>query len=382
MKKKIIKRLLRYMKPYMKYLAVGFLLSALAVACALLAPVLIGRVIDQMVGPDQVNFSRVVKGIISLLAVSLIGFVLQWIVGIYTGKASFLAMRDLREEAFQKIMKAPFSYIDTQSHGDLVNRIVNDVDFISDGMLQGFTQLFSGIIMIIGTFVFMVILNGTIALLVVLLTPISILFAMFISKRTFGMAAEQTRTQGEISGYISEIISQQKVVKAFSYEQRAQKEFDQINQKLHYWGFRAQLYPAFTNPITRFINSVVYAAVGIAGAFVVIKGGMSIGQLSSFLSYANQYTKPFNEVSGIAAQLQTALSAGQRVFELLDAPEEAPQAANVSTIEQAQGNFVFDHVDFSYVPNKPFIQNLSLHVKKGQRIAIVGIMLLTSIPLL
>lgn len=372
MSKNTITRLLKYMKPYLKYLVFALVLSMLAVACTLMGPVFIGRAIDAMIGPEKVVFPQVLIIIIAFMVVSLIGFFLQWVVGICTGKASFYAMRDLREETFAKIVKAPFSYIDNQSHGDLVNRIVNDVDFISDGMVQGFTQLFTGIIMILGTLGFMVSLNITIALLVVFLTPISILFAMFISKRTFGMAAEQTKVQGEISGFISEIISQQKVVQAFSYESKAEEQFESINQKLKFWGFRAQLYPAFTNPITRFINGLVYATVGIAGAFVVLRGGMSVGQLSSFLSYANQYTKPFNEVSGIAAQLQTALSAAQRVFDLLDAPEEKEDEPKAPDIKQVEGRVSFEHVDFSYTPQKPFIKDLSLRVEKGKRVAIVG----------
>ena len=217
MKKNTLHRLLRYLKPYQKHLFAAFALAIGGVVCTLLGPVLVGRAIDQMIGPGKVAFNQVMKIIVSLLVVSAVGFVFQWIVGICTGKASFLAMQDLREDTFAKIMKAPFSYIDQHAHGDLVNRVINDVDFISDGMIQGFTQLFTGVVMILGTFGFMVALNGTIALIVVLLTPISILFAMFISKRTFGMAAEQTRIQGRISGFISEMISQQKVVKAFSY---------------------------------------------------------------------------------------------------------------------------------------------------------------------
>lgn len=372
MKKNTLTRLLKYMKPHIKYLVIALGLSLVAVGCTLLGPVFIGQAIDTMIGPEKVVFSRLIKIIAAFITVSLVGFLLQWLVGICTGKASFYAMRDLREEAFGKIVKAPFSYIDNQSHGDLVNRIVNDVDFISDGMIQGFTQLFSGVVMIVGTLGFMLSLNVTIALLVVVLTPISILFALFISKRTFGMAAEQTRIQGEMSGYVSEMISQQKVVQAFSHEEKSEEDFEKINQKLKHWGFRAQLYPAFTNPITRFINGLVYAAVGIGGAFVVLGGTMTIGQLSSFLSYANQYTKPFNEVSGIAAQLQTALSAANRVFELMDTPQEIPDAPGAQVIDHVEGEVAFNHVSFSYTPQKPFIQNLSLTVDKGNRVAIVG----------
>ncbi len=372
MSQNTVNRLLRYMRPYIKYLVMALVLSMGAVAATLMGPIFIGQAIDAMIGPGRVVFSQVVKIIVVLITVSILGFFLQWIVGICTGKASFYAMRDLREETFGKILQAPFSYIDNQSHGDLVNRIVNDVDFISDGMIQGFTQLFSGIVMIVGTLGFMLSINITIALLVVVLTPISVLFAVFVSKRTFGMATQQTKIQGEISGFISETLSQQKVVQAFSYEKQAEEQFNKMNQQLKYWGFRAQLYPAFTNPITRFINGLVYAAVGIVGAFVVLRGAMTIGQLSSFLSYANQYTKPFNEVSGIAAQLQTALSAAQRVFELLDAPQEEPDAPDAAIIDHVKGDVAFSKVNFSYTSQKPFIQNLSLQVQRGKRVAIVG----------
>ncbi len=372
MKKGTVKRLLSYMRPYGKYLIAAFVLSVGIVVSTLLGPVFIGKIIDQMIGTNQVVFKEVIRLLSIFIVLSMIGFALQWLVGILTGKASYLAMKDLREETFGKIMKAPFSYIDQKSHGDLVNRIVNDVDFISDGVVQGFTQLFTGIIMILGTLGFMISLNSTIALIVVALTPLSILFAVFISKRTFGMASEQTRVQGELSGYVSEMIAQQKVVQAFSYEKKAEEDFNKMNQKLKYWGFRAQLYPAFTNPITRFINGLVYAAVGVGGAFVALRGGMSIGQLSSFLSYANQYTKPFNEVSGIAAQLQTALSAAQRVFELLDAPQVEKDRSDAYVLQQVKGNIAFKNVDFSYNPKIAFIKNLNLDVEQGKRVAIVG----------
>lgn len=369
---RIVKRLFAYIGKYRVFLFLAMACALFSVTLTLLGPVLIGRGIDHLLGPGQVNFPAVATILLWLAVTILIGALMQWLMALCTSRVSYLTVRDLRRDVFHHIQRLPLSYIDTHAHGDLMNRIVNDVDLISEGLLQGFTQLFSGVVTIVGTLLFMLSINVPIALVVVALTPLSMVIAAFISKRSYRTFVQQTKVQGELSGYIEEMLGDQKTVKAFGYEDRAQEKFEQINRRLQHWGLRAQIYPAFTNPITRFVNGLVYAAVGIAGALAAVSGTLSVGQLSSFLTYANQYTKPFNEVTGILAQLQTALSSASRVFQVLDEAPELPDPAFPQVIERADGQVSIKDVSFRYTPEKPFIENLSLEAMPGQRIAIVG----------
>ena len=364
------KRLISFTRPYSGYLA-GALLSAVAsVSLTLLAPVLVGDAIDLILGPGKVDFSGVFHLLLWLAATVAGVAVFQWLMTLCTNTITYRTVRDLRNAVFQKLEDVPLSYIDAHSHGDLISRVANDIDQISDGLLQGFSQLFTGVITILGTLGFMLSIDVPIALVVVVLTPLSFFVASFIAKGTYNMFREQSATKGELSGYIDEMIGNQKVVKAFSFEGRAQEEFEEINQRLYKCGVKAQFYSALTNPCTRFVNGVVYAAVGIVGALSVISGRLTVGQLSCFLTYANQYTKPFNEISGVVTEFQSALACARRVFAVLDEPEEAEESPRV--LGQCEGNVELKDVDFSYSASKPLIDGLNLSAKPGQRIAIVG----------
>ncbi len=365
-----LKRLLSFTKPYRGYLA-GALFSAVAsVSLTLLAPVISGNAIDYIIGPGQVDFKNVFSLLIWLAATVAGVAVFQWLMTLCTNTVTYRTVRDLRKAVFEKLEDVPLSYIDSHPHGDLISRVANDIDQISDGLLQGFSQLFTGIITIVGTLGFMLYVDIPIALVVVVLTPLSFFVASFIAKGTYNMFREQSATKGELSGYIDEMIGNQKVVKAFSFEERAQEEFEEINQRLYKCGVKAQFYSALTNPCTRFVNSVVYAAVGIVGALSVISGRLTVGQLSCFLTYANQYTKPFNEISGVITEFQAALACARRVFAVLDEPEEAEESPKV--LEHCKGSVQLQDVSFSYSETKPLIENLNLHAQPGQRIAIVG----------
>ncbi len=365
-----LKRLLSFTKPYRGYLA-GALFSAVAsVSLTLLAPVISGNAIDYIIGPGQVDFKNVFSLLIWLAATVAGVAVFQWLMTLCTNTVTYRTVRDLRKAVFEKLEDVPLSYIDSHPHGDLISRVANDIDQISDGLLQGFSQLFTGIITIVGTLGFMLYVDIPIALVVVILTPLSFFVASFIAKGTYNMFREQSATKGELSGYIDEMIGNQKVVKAFSFEERAQEEFEEINQRLYKCGVKAQFYSALTNPCTRFVNSVVYAAVGIVGALSIISGRLTVGQLSCFLTYANQYTKPFNEISGVITEFQAALACARRVFAVLDEPEEAEESPKV--LEHCKGSVQLQDVSFSYSETKPLIENLNLHAQPGQRIAIVG----------
>ena len=365
-----LKRLISFTKPYRGYL-VGALLSAVAsVSLTLLAPVISGNAIDYIIGPGQVDFKNVFSLLIWLAATVAGVAVFQWLMTLCTNTVTYRTVRDLRKAVFDNLEDVPLSYIDAHSHGDLISRVANDIDQISDGLLQGFSQLFTGIITIVGTLGFMLYVDIPIALVVVVLTPLSFFVASFIAKGTYNMFREQSATKGELSGYIDEMIGNQKVVKAFSFEERAQEEFEEINQRLYECGVKAQFYSALTNPCTRFVNAVVYAAVGIVGALSVISGRLTVGQLSCFLTYANQYTKPFNEISGVVTEFQAALACARRVFTVLDEPEEVEESPRV--MEHCEGSVRLKDVFFSYSDTKPLIENLNLDAKPGQRIAIVG----------
>ena len=373
-----IKKLLKYAKPYLPAILLALVCSLVQIAATLAAPVVIGKTIDYIIGENNVNFGIILKNAGILGALIAVAIIFQYVSSLLINFASYRTIRDLRRFAFKKLNDVPLSFIDVSSQGDLMSRVGNDVDQISDGLIQGFSQLFSGIVTIVGTLAFMLSYNWLLAVVVVLLTPLSLFVAYFIAKGCHDMFAMQAKKRGELSGLVTEMLNNQKVVKLFGYEKTAEARFGAINKDLKKWGQNAAFYSAMTNPCTRFVNNVVYVIVCILGAFLVIKGngvlGMSaftVGGLSCCLSYANQYTKPFNEITGVVTELQTASAAATRVFDLLETPDQ-PSDKHLTELKSAEGNIEIDNVDFSYVKEVPLIQNFSLSVKKGQRIAIVG----------
>ena len=373
-----IKKLLKYAKPYLPAILLALVCSLIQIASTLAAPVVIGKTIDYIIGESNVNFGIILKNAGILGALIAVAIIFQYVSSLLINFASYRTIRDLRRFAFKKLNDVPLSFIDVSSQGDLMSRVGNDVDQISDGLIQGFSQLFSGIVTIVGTLAFMLSYNWLLAVVVVLLTPLSLFVAYFIAKGCHDMFAMQAKKRGELSGLVTEMLNNQKVVKLFGYEKTAEERFGAINKDLKKWGQNAAFYSAMTNPCTRFVNNVVYVIVCILGAFLVIKGngvlGMSaftVGGLSCCLSYANQYTKPFNEITGVVTELQTASAAATRVFDLLETPDQ-PSDKHLPELKSAEGNIEIDNVDFSYVKEVPLIQNFSLSVKKGQRIAIVG----------
>lgn len=368
----LLKRILRYARPYRVHLLLAFISALISVLVSLFIPVLIGRAVDTIVGKNQVDFHKMAKILLVMVVAIAISAIFQWIMTYCTNKITFSSVRDLRMAAFERITKVPLRYIDGTSHGNIMNTMINDIDQISDGLLQGFAQLFTGVITIAGTLVIMLVINFKIALLVILLTPLSMFVASFISKHTYMKFKEQSNLRGEIGGYIEEMIGNQKVVAAFHYEDRAKKQFEEINQRLYDCGVMAQFYSSMTNPCTRFVNGLVYAFVGIIGALSVIKGAFSVGQLTSFLSYANQYTKPFNEISGVIAELQSAFASAKRVFALLDQEEEMEIKQGKTANEGQEYTLSVNKVGFSYNEQTELIKDFNLLVKPGERIAIVG----------
>lgn len=369
----VLKRILQFAKQYRKHLIFAFISAFISVIVSLLVPVLIGRAIDVIIGKGNVDFNRLVSILITIAIAIVISAVFQWTMTYCTNKITFLSVRDLRMAAFDKLIQVPLKYIDGKSHGNIMNTMINDIDQISDGLLQGFAQLFTGVMTIVGTLVIMLLVNYKIALIVIIMTPFSMVVASFISKHTYNKFKEQSSIRGEISGYIEEIIGNQKVVTAFCYEDRAQEKFEEMNQKLYDCGVMAQFYSSLTNPCTRFVNGLVYAVVAIVGALSVINGAFSVGQLSSFLTYANQYTKPFNEISGVIAELQSAFASARRVFTLLDQEIEIdPVKPEDYTNKATVGKVDLKKVSFSYNKEVSLIEDWSLSVKPGQRIAIVG----------
>lgn len=373
-----IKKLLKYAKPYLPAILLALVCSLIQIAATLAAPVVIGKTIDYIIGENNVNFEIILKNAGILGALIAVAIIFQYLSSLLINFASYRTIRDLRRFAFKKLNDVPLSFIDMSSQGDLMSRVGNDVDQISDGLIQGFSQLFSGIVTIVGTLAFMLSYNWLLAVVVVLLTPLSLFVAYFIAKGCHDMFAMQAKKRGELSGLVTEMLNNQKVVKLFGYEKTAEERFGVINKDLKKWGQNAAFYSAMTNPCTRFVNNVVYVIVCILGAFLVIKGngvlGMSaftVGGLSCCLTYANQYTKPFNEITGVVTELQTAAAAATRVFDLLETPDQ-PSDKHLPELKGAEGNIEIDNVSFSYVKEVPLIQNFSLSVKKGQRIAIVG----------
>ena len=369
-----LKKVLHYMKHYIPLLVLSVILATVSVALTLYFPILTGRAIDLILAKGRVDFDGIIALAKQGVIVIAITAAAQWIMNMCNNRMTYNIVRDIRKDAFDKIEKLPFSYIDSHSHGDMVSRIIADVDTFADGLLMGFTQLFTGLATIIGTLLFMISINIKITLVVVILTPISLFVASFIAKKTYSMFQLQSKTRGEQTALIEEMIGNQKVVQAFNHEDEALEEFDEINNRLQKYSLRATFFSSLVNPSTRFVNSLVYAAVGITGALaVILKGGaFTVGNLSCFLSYANQYTKPFNEISGVVTELQNALACAARIFELIEEPAEVADDADAYVLKEADGTVDIEDVYFSYVPDQHLIEDFNLHVKPGQRIAIVG----------
>ena len=367
-----LRRVLGCIRPYAWLVALSLLLAALTVALTLYFPILTGDAIDRILAPGRVDFEGVANLAVRMAIIVGITALAQWLLSLCNNRIAYETVRSLRNAAFAHIQHLPLSYLDAHSHGELVSRVIADADQFSEGLLMGFTQLFTGVITILGTLGFMFSLNWRIALVVVVVTPVSLFVAAFIAKRTYAMFKLQSETRGEQTALIEEMVGNQKVVQAFGRERAVLNRFDEINDRLSKASLRAIFFSSITNPSTRFVNGLVYAAVGVAGAFSAIAGGISVGGLSCFLSYANQYTKPFNEISGVVTELQNALACAARVFELIDTPREEPDAPDAQTLQDVWGDVSLENVRFSYDPARPLIENLSLAAKSGQRIAIVG----------
>ena len=372
MKRKTLLRILRFARPHMAYIVLSLVMAVASVSMTLYAPVLIGDAVDQIIGPGNVDFAGVLAILVRLIWVVAAGAVATWLMGLCTNRAAYSTAREIRKSAFETLENVPLSYIDGRRHGDVISRVVTDVDQISDGLLIGFTQLFSGAVTIVGTLIFMFGLNVRITLIVILVTPISLLVANFVARRTFSMFKAQSETRGEMTSLVEETVGGQNVVKVFSREETCEARFDEINERLRVCGIRALFFSSITNPCTRFVNSIVYACVGVFGAIAAISGSLSVGMLTCFLTYANQYTKPFNEIAGVAAELQSAIASAARVFELIDAPWQEPDAPDAQPLARADGSVEIRDVAFSYRQDVPLIENLNLAAQPGQRIAIVG----------
>lgn len=370
--KETFKKVLRYIRKYWIYLAASIVMATVTVALTLYFPILTGKVIDRIIGPKQVDFP-VIFGILRQMALVVAFTALaQWIMNVCNNRMTYRIVQDIRNEAFRKIEILPLKYIDGHSYGEVVSRVIADVDQFADGLLMGFTQFFTGVITILGTLGFMLSVNVTVTGVVVVVTPLSFFVAGFIAKRTFTMFKLQSETRGEQTALIEEMVGNQKVVQAFSHEEEALAQFDEINEKLGDCSLRAIFYSSLTNPSTRFVNNLVYAGVAVIGALYAIRGGISVGQLSCFLSYANQYTKPFNEISGVVTELQNALACAARIFELIEETPQTPEAENAVVLQNVKGKVELSHVDFSYAPEQKLITDFNLAVKPGQRVAIVG----------
>lgn len=370
--KKTINRVLKLIRPY-TYLVVSILvLAAVTVAATLYSPILIGKGVDCMIEKGLVSFPDLKLVLLQLAVVTAISAISQWVMSLLTNKMTYKIVDDIRRRGFAHMEILPLRYMDAHQPGDAISRISTDVDQFSDGLLMGFTQLFSGVMTILGTLGFMISIDGRITLIVVLITPLSFFVANFIAKRTFTMFRLQSETRAEMTSLVEEMVGNQKVVKAFAYEKEAEEQFDDINQRLQSCSLKATFFSSITNPSTRFVNGLVYTGVGIFGAFSAIKGRITVGQLSSFLNYANQYTKPFNEISGVVTELQNALACAGRIFHFLDEEPVPENAADAKTLDQVEGRVRFEDVSFSYTSEVPLIEHMNLEVKPGQRVAIVG----------
>jgi ATP-binding cassette subfamily B protein len=372
MNKKTYGRILKYLKPYMPLIVLSLIAAAATTLLSLYVPILAGRAIDHIIGPGQVGFSKISDILLQMLIVILLAAVFQWIMNVINNKITYKVVKDIRKKAFDHIQSLPLSYLDSRQYGEFVSRIVGDIDQFSDGLLMGFSQLFTGVVMIVGTIVFMFTLNIAITIVVVVLTPLSLFVAAFIAKRTYKLFIRQSEMRASLTGLVEEMVGNEKVVQAFSYEDRAIERFDKLKEELSIARLKATFFSSLTNPCTRFVNNLVYASVGIIGAMFVIKGRLTVGELTCFLSYATQYTKPFNEISGVVTELQNAVACAARVFELIDAEPETPDRPDAVVLKDVKGAVELKNVNFSYVPDRKLIQNLNLLVKPGMRVAIVG----------
>ena len=370
-RKATLTRVLGKIKPYSLFVVCSLVVAAVSVGAQLYIPILCGSAIDMMLGKGAVDFGGVMRIIIEVLVVAGVAALAQWLLSVCNNRITFFVSRDLRNEALRKIQTLPLSYLDSHPSGDIVSRMVADVDTFADGLLMGFTQLFSGVLTILGTLLFMLSENVVITLVVVCITPLSLLVASFLAKRSYKYFQGQSSVRGEQTALVNEMIEGQKVVQAFGHEAESLDAFDEVNGRLQDVSLKAIFFSSMTNPATRFVNNIVYAGVGLVGALYAVRGGITIGQLSVFLNYANQYTKPFNEISGVVTELQNALACAARVFELLDADDQIPEAENAAVL-QPDGHVQLEDVSFRYLPDRPLIEGLSLDVKPGQRIAIVG----------
>ena len=370
--KKTLKKVLKKIRPYTSLVIISLIFAVITVALTLYFPLLTGKAVDCIISEGNVDFIKIRPIIFQMAIIAALTAVSQWAMNICNNKITYNVTRDIRDEAFKKIEILPLKYIDNHSSGDSVSRVIADVDQFADGLLMGFTQLFTGVLTILGTLFFMFSVNVTISIVVLLVTPISLFVAAFIAQRTYKMFRVQSETRGEETAYIDEMIGNQRVVQAFGREEKSLEKFDEINKRLERASLLATFFSSITNPSTRFVNSLVYTSVGIVGAFSVIYGRLSVGQLSAFLSYANQYTKPFNEISGVVTELQNAIACAARIFELIEEEPQVPDSPDAVVLGEAEGNVNLENVAFSYVPDKKLIENLNLSVKSGQRIAIVG----------
>lgn len=371
MNNKTIMRLITYCKPYRIILIIIFVLSFISVCLTLITPILFGQAIDLLIGVGKVDFNALINQLLLIVLIIIMGSIFQWILSRLTNKITYNITNDLRDRIFEKIHLLPLKYIDQHPHGDIIGRVINDIDLIGNGLLQSFTSLFTGIATIVGTIIIMCLINLTIAAVVIVLTPLSLLVASLIVKRTHLYFQEQLEIRGDMNGYIEEMIGNQRLLKAFNYEELNEQRFEKINQRMHVSGVKSQFYGALINPTTRVVNSLVYGAVGVFGAISVLNGHFSVGLLSSFLTYANQYTKPFNEISSVMTEMQTALAASERVFKLLDEKVEKT-VENAQIINHIKGQISLKDICFSYNPNISLIENLNLEAQPGQTVAIVG----------
>ena len=367
-----MKRILQYIRPHRGLVILSLVLSIVTVGLTLYIPILTGQGVDAIVGKGQVDFSGLISVILGIVISISITAIAQWFMNHINNKITYRIVRDLRIQAFNHLQELPLSYVDGHSSGDLISRIITDIDQFSDGLLLGFTQLFTGVATIAGTILFMLSINPWITLIVVILSPLSFVVADFISKKSFNMFKKQSETRGELTGFTNEMLGGLKVVQAFDHQEEAKAEFDEINKRLSEYSLKATFFSSITNPATRFMYSAIYAGVAIAGCFSTIAGGLSVGQLSSFLSYTNQYTKPFNDITSVLTEFQNSIASAARVFALIDEPSAAAEPADAVVLTEPKGQILLEHVDFAYTPKVPLIQNLNLSVKPGQRIAIVG----------
>lgn len=370
--KSIIKKVLVYIGKYKYLLFLSIIFAAGSVALVLYVPILVGEAIDCIIGPENVDFVSIKSILFKVLIIVLVTALLQWLMNVFNNRITFNVVRDMRDRAFRKIEVLPFSYLDSNTHGDIVSKVISDADQFADGLLMGFTQLFTGAVTILGTLVFMLSINVWITLVVVILTPLSFLIARFIAKKTYSMFKLQSETRGEQTAFVDEMINNQKVTEAYGHKRQNLEKFDEINERLCKYSLRATFYSSITNPATRFVNSIVYASVALFGAVMAVKGNITVGILSCFLSYANQYTKPFNEISGVITELQNAVACAGRLIELIEEKEVEPDTEDKTVLTGAKGHIIIKDISFGYTNDKILINNLNLNINPGMRVAIVG----------